>query len=260
MAVPKSMCLPSNLAPPASCSRAPRQGATADQLHASAFRRFRLAALILQQQWRQALGVELVLILQDVATWVQATIDKSYPGIVASGDAGPYVDPSYFLEAFTSKSGASGSDWSDTKYRHDDRGCRGYTRIASSAFTSWRNAKRHLLRAIPIVPLLRRVPMARETIREGTRQTNLLDRQQFKYAGLNQLEAAVTREILRRTVLAAGPRALAGCAHDGPYFGTTSPPSRQRLVYANGNEPDVFDPGTYASSRRCASSTRCSMV
>jgi hypothetical protein len=56
----------------------------------------------------------------------------------------------------------------------------------------------------------------------------------------------LTRPIPRRTVIAAGPLALVGCAYEGPYFGGTSPPSRQRLVYANGNEPDVFDPGTYA--------------
>ena len=56
----------------------------------------------------------------------------------------------------------------------------------------------------------------------------------------------MTRTIPRRTVIAAGPLALAGCAYEGPYFGGTSPPSRQRLIYANGNEPDVFDPGTYA--------------
>lgn len=56
----------------------------------------------------------------------------------------------------------------------------------------------------------------------------------------------MTRQIARRTVLAVGPVALAGCARDGMYFGTTSPPGRQRLVYANGNEPDVLDPGTYA--------------
>jgi len=52
--------------------------------------------------------------------------------------------------------------------------------------------------------------------------------------------------IPRRTMLAAGPVVLASCAHDSAYFGAAAPPSRQRLVYANGNEPDAFDPGTYA--------------
>src|SRR6266508_6176324 len=56
----------------------------------------------------------------------------------------------------------------------------------------------------------------------------------------------MTRAIARRSLLTAGPVALASCGHVGPYFRATSPPLRQRLVYANGNEPDVFDPGTYA--------------
>jgi ABC-type oligopeptide transport system substrate-binding subunit len=56
----------------------------------------------------------------------------------------------------------------------------------------------------------------------------------------------MTRQVPRRSVLAAGPLVLARCGHDGRYFGRTSPPARQRLVYANGNEPDVLDPGTYS--------------
>ena len=56
----------------------------------------------------------------------------------------------------------------------------------------------------------------------------------------------MTRQIPRRSVVAAGPLLLANCARDGPYFGTISRPYRQRLIYANGNEPDLFDPGTYA--------------
>ena len=56
----------------------------------------------------------------------------------------------------------------------------------------------------------------------------------------------MTLQIPRRGILAAGPLALASCGREDRYFGTTSPPVRQRLVYANGNEPDAFDPGTYA--------------
>jgi oligopeptide transport system substrate-binding protein len=50
----------------------------------------------------------------------------------------------------------------------------------------------------------------------------------------------------RRTLLAAAPAALVSCGQQGPYFGSTKPPARQRLIYANGNEPDIFDPGTYS--------------
>jgi ABC-type oligopeptide transport system substrate-binding subunit len=56
----------------------------------------------------------------------------------------------------------------------------------------------------------------------------------------------MTRTLPRRTLLAAAPAALVSCRQDGRYFGTTGPPAGQRLVYANGDEPDTFDPGTYS--------------
>src|SRR5437764_10074509 len=56
----------------------------------------------------------------------------------------------------------------------------------------------------------------------------------------------MSRTVPRRTLLAAAPAALVSCRQNGQYFGTTRPPARHRLVYANGNEPDTFDPGTYA--------------
>ena len=53
--------------------------------------------------------------------------------------------------------------------------------------------------------------------------------------------------ILRRTLLAAGPLALAGCrAAEGAYFGKTDPPNRQTLVAVLGVEPGALDPATSA--------------
>src|SRR4051812_40714283 len=49
----------------------------------------------------------------------------------------------------------------------------------------------------------------------------------------------------RRTLLAAGPLALAGCrAAEGAYFGRTEPPKNQRLVAVLGAEPGSLDPAT----------------
>src|SRR5437764_9400644 len=56
----------------------------------------------------------------------------------------------------------------------------------------------------------------------------------------------MSRTVPRRTLLAAAPAALVSCRQNGQYFGTNRPPVHRRLVYANGNEPDTFDPGTYA--------------
>jgi len=45
----------------------------------------------------------------------------------------------------------------------------------------------------------------------------------------------------RRSLL-AGPLAFAGCAGASPYFGRTTPPGFQSLVYSNGEEPSSLDP------------------
>jgi oligopeptide transport system substrate-binding protein len=39
---------------------------------------------------------------------------------------------------------------------------------------------------------------------------------------------------------------ISACSTDGPYLGKTTPPTEQRLVYANGEEPESFDPAKYA--------------
>src|SRR5678815_43495 len=50
------------------------------------------------------------------------------------------------------------------------------------------------------------------------------------------------RRISRRTLLTAGPLALAACeTANGAYFGKTDPPSSQRLVYLI-SEPGALDP------------------
>ena len=148
------------------------------------FEDFKLTAQILQQQWRRTLGIELVLAMQDVGTWIQTMLAKSYPGIALSGDAGPYVDPSFFLDMFTSRSNASGSDWSDSTYD---------AMIADAAVTADRARRleklaageRHLLGAMPVIPLSASVWLSLAKPFVKGLGTNLLDRQQFKYVWID---------------------------------------------------------------------------
>jgi ABC-type oligopeptide transport system substrate-binding subunit len=147
------------------------------------FPNFKLAALILQQQWRHALGIELDLIQKDVATWGQATFDKTYPDIVANGDASPYIDPSYLLEHFTS-AGASSRDWSDPTY---DAMIEDAARTAEREHRLQKLAQceRRLLSAMPMLPLSTFVfPYLAKPYVKGL-GTNLLDRQEFKYVWID---------------------------------------------------------------------------
>src|SRR3954453_19282701 len=58
----------------------------------------------------------------------------------------------------------------------------------------------------------------------------------------------MSRLIQRREVLPAPP-ALAGCATASPYFGRTTPPASQCLVYSNGEEPGSLDPAQSTGSK-----------
>src|SRR6266540_325325 len=48
----------------------------------------------------------------------------------------------------------------------------------------------------------------------------------------------------RRAVLGLAPMALASCGRREPYFGKSTPPPTQTLVYENGGEPSGLDPAT----------------
>ena len=48
----------------------------------------------------------------------------------------------------------------------------------------------------------------------------------------------------RRAVLVLGLMALAPCGRPEPYFGASTPPATQTLIYELGGEPSSFDPAT----------------
>ena len=48
--------------------------------------------------------------------------------------------------------------------------------------------------------------------------------------------------IARRTLLAAGPLALASCTNGDDYFGKAESPAEQRLVFHIEAEPETLDP------------------
>ena len=51
---------------------------------------------------------------------------------------------------------------------------------------------------------------------------------------------------MKRAIAAA--LLLTACGRDSRYFGNTTPPARQRLVYANTGEPATLDPTFLAST------------
>ena len=71
---------------------------------------------ILQQQWRSVLGIDLVLVNQDLRTWLQTVFSKSFRGIAFWGDTAGYIDPTWFLDQFKGSSPANPTGWADPHF------------------------------------------------------------------------------------------------------------------------------------------------
>ncbi len=109
-------------------------------------------AEILQQQWKQTLGIELVLVNQELQNWIQTVFNKSYTGVAYWGDNGGFLDPAWFLDQFSTSSAANATGWADGRYD---------TMLGDAAATPNRadrlrklgECERYLLGAMPFVPL-----------------------------------------------------------------------------------------------------------
>ena len=71
---------------------------------------------MIQHQWREPLGVELVLLTQELQTWIQSIYSQSYRHIGSWADYGGHTDPVWFLDSFSSGSAANPTPWSDSRY------------------------------------------------------------------------------------------------------------------------------------------------
>jgi oligopeptide transport system substrate-binding protein len=142
-------------------------------------------AEILQQEWRQNLGIELVLIRQELQTWLQSVFSKSYSGVADWGDSGGYVDPAWFLDTFTSSSTANGTGWADPRYDAMLARAAGIEDPAER-MARLSECERYLLRGMPFLPLYRDVwAYLRKPFVKGI-GSNAVDRQQFKYAWIDR--------------------------------------------------------------------------
>ena len=111
---------------------------------------------ILQQQWRQALGAEVVLSAQEEKVWLERRSALQYKGVCERGWVGDYLDPNTFLEGFLSGPNFTGTGWSDSGY---DTKVAEANAAPGNADRLWKLAEceRHLLRAMPILPLYHNV-------------------------------------------------------------------------------------------------------
>ena len=144
----------------------------------------KLVAQIFKHQWRETLGIELTLVTEEVQTWIQSVFSKSYRSIAGWADYAGHLDPSWFLDSYTSESSAKWTGWTDRKYD---------AMLVEAAATTDRAARlrrlseceRYLLRSMPIVPLYADVWVYMQKPFVRGLGANPMDRQQFKYAWID---------------------------------------------------------------------------
>lgn len=142
-------------------------------------------AEILQDQWRRTLGIELVLVCQELQTWLQTIFSKNYQGVADWGDGGGYVDPAWFLDQFTSLSAANGTGWADPRY-DAMLASAAASEDASERMARLSECERYLLRGMPFVPLYKDVwTYLKKPFVKGL-GTNSVDRHQFKYLWIDR--------------------------------------------------------------------------
>jgi ABC-type oligopeptide transport system substrate-binding subunit len=143
-----------------------------------------LWAQVLKEQWRKNLGIEIEIRAVDFQIWIDTFRQGTFPHLADAGSSGGYVDPTWFLDLFNRPDGY-GTHWGDPLYR---------TMLAEAKATpdpSLRLARlaeceRRLLRAMPVLPLAQWVDaVLKKPFVKGI-GNNLLDRQQFKYAWIDQ--------------------------------------------------------------------------
>jgi oligopeptide transport system substrate-binding protein len=143
----------------------------------------RLIAQVLQRQWREHLGIDLILNIVDPPSWMQALRSRSYHHIADCGSRAPYVDPIWFLDPFRSRD-SNAAGWADPQY-HAMLAEAKSTPDPAHRMARLAQCERRLLEAMPILPYSYEVASwLRKPFVKGF-GNNLLGRQQFKYVWID---------------------------------------------------------------------------
>ena len=199
---------------------------------------------MLQQQWHRNLGIRVNLEVHEFSLHWKMVLEGDYSGVADYAFLMTYFDPNPYLDPFLTPGVGNPTGWTDPVYASmladANRTLDSQERMGKLA-----NCERHLLRAMPVVPLyFEALTYPSKAVRQGPYQ------QPVRHSGFQicldryELEAAMKAEpITRRTLCAGGMLSVACKTSASAYFGKTDPPTGQRLVYLIGSEPDTLDPG-----------------
>ena len=108
-------------------------------------------AEILQAQWRQRLGIEVMIGSVTESIWTEAVSNKRYSGMIEDAWTANYLDPNDFLEMFGSP-GATGATWTSASFDGELERANAAP-DATERLHQLAEAERTLMRVMPIVPL-----------------------------------------------------------------------------------------------------------
>lgn len=143
-------------------------------------------AEIIQQMWKDELGIEIILENQEWKVFLDSLNRKEFD-IGRAGWIGDYLDPSTFLDLWLSTSGNNTTGFENIEYdRLMDQAARSFD--SEERMEYFQQAEAVLLDELPVIPIYYYV--SSKLIRESVQgwYPNLLDRHPYKYVYLEPLD------------------------------------------------------------------------
>ncbi|CAN5819028.1 MAG: peptide ABC transporter substrate-binding protein [Pyrinomonadaceae bacterium] len=112
----------------------------------------RSLAEFMQAQWKQNLGITVMLSNMESKTYMAARGKLDYKGFAFGSWGADYMDPTTFLNLFRTRGGDNGSGWWDQKYV-DLLEEANHTVDAQKRYALLAKAEKHMLDAQPVIPI-----------------------------------------------------------------------------------------------------------
>jgi ABC-type oligopeptide transport system substrate-binding subunit len=141
-------------------------------------------AEILQERWRRILGIEVGLAKQEFNVWLQTLFNGTYSGVSHFNEWGSYVDPVWFLSRFMAGTDSMATGWSDPEFDGMVSAANAVT-TPSDRMRMLAKCERHLLSAMPVLPLYRETWRHLEKPYVRGLENNLISARRFKYARID---------------------------------------------------------------------------
>jgi oligopeptide transport system substrate-binding protein len=140
--------------------------------------------LILQQQWRKELNIDVTLVNREFKVWAESVLAVNFNSVAEYGTWPDYPDPNPFLDQFLSGPSQSGTGWADPKFDAMLKDAT-LTTDPDARMKKLAECERYLLQAMPFIPMLFNTWFHLQKPYAHGLGENLLDKHIFKYAWID---------------------------------------------------------------------------